>query len=141
MDNKTKTANLARGFQMATNLFANPTVNLEKVNPKDLAASVAELAGFLYQEQNVLFEGEDLGTAPAPAAKKPGGGWTGGSSSNGGDGPTEKQLGFAGQLVHAIQELKGEPEFDVSDIKGLATKGEASDAISALIEQRDSLQA
>ena len=127
---------------MASNLFTNPTVNLAEASLKDVAASVAELAGFLYEEQNVLFEGEDLATAPPPPAKSKsgGGGWSGGSSSSSGDGPTEKQLGFAGTLVHAIQELKGEPEFDVSDIKGLATKGEASDAISALIEQRDGLQ-
>ena len=118
---------------MAATIVAN--LDLTKSEPKDVAATVGELAAALYQEQNALFDGENLkAETPAPAAKSSGGGWGGKSSGGGGsDGPTEKQVGFASKLIADILEGGGTPELDISDFKGLSSVKEASEAIEKLI--------
>ena len=132
MDDRTKASNLVRGFNMAATIVAQ--LDLTKSEPKDVAATVGELAAALYQEQNSLFDGENLKTdTPAPAAKSSGGGWSGKSSSGGGDGPTDKQVGFASKLIADILEGGGTPETDLSDFKGLGSVGDASAAIENLI--------
>jgi len=133
MDDRTKASNLVRGFNMAATIVAN--LDLTKSEPKDVAATVGELAAALYQEQNALFDGENLkADTPAPA-KSGGGGWSGKSSSGGGggDGPTDKQIGFASKLIADILEGGGTPEVDLSDFKGLGSVGDASAAIEKLI--------
>ena len=139
MDDRTKASNLIRGFNMAATIVAN--LDLTKSEPKDVAATVGELAAALYQEQNALFDGENLKTEPAPAAAKTsgGGGWGGSKSSGGGggDGPTEKQVGFASKLIADILE-NGDgapPVVDLSDFKGLSSVKDGSEAIERLIEQ------
>ena len=140
LDNRTKASNLVRSFNLAGAIVA-ASPGAQEADVPAVAAAVGELASALYAEQNALFEAEDLTTeAPAPAAKSSGGGWTGGGgSSSSGDGATDKQIGFAGRLIAEIQEAGGTPDVDIDDVKGLS-KGDASDAISALKEKADALK-
>ena len=137
MNNKTKAGNLTRAFNMAATLFTNPTIDLSDGAPADIAGSLGELAAALYSEQNALFEGEDLETVEAAPAKKSGG-WSGGGGGGGGS-ASDKQVNFAQTLITEIQGLEGNPDVDIADVKGM-TVGDASDAITKLIEQRDALQ-
>ena len=136
MNNKTKAGNLTRAFNMAATLFTNPTIDLSDGAPADIAGSLGELAAALYSEQNALFEGEDLETVEAAPAKKSGG-WSGGGGGSGS--ASDKQVNFAQTLITEIQGLEGNPDVDIADVKGM-TVGDASDAITKLIEQRDALQ-
>ena len=137
LDNRTKSGNLVRAFNIAGAIVANSPAVADADVPA-VAAAVGELASALYAEQNALFEGESL-AAEAPAAKSGGGGgWSGGSSSSG-DGATDKQVSFAGRLIAEILEAGGTPDVDIDDVKGLS-KGDASTAISALKEKADDLK-
>jgi hypothetical protein len=164
MDNRTKASNLVRAFNLAGEIVARSAATAEADIPA-VSQTVGELAAAIYQEQNALFEGEELtaeapassmsrvaaqrrgeivarsaATAEAPAAKTGGGGWTGSSGgSSTGDGATDKQIGFAGRLIAEIQEAGGTPDVDIDDVKGLS-KSDASDAISKLKEKADDLK-
>ena len=140
LDNKTKSSNLVRAFNLAGAIVA-ASPGAQEADVPAVAAAVGELAAALYQEQNALFEGEELKVdAPAPAAKSRGGGWSGGGgSSSSGDGATDKQIGYAGKLIAEIQEAGGTPDVDIDDVKGLS-KGDASDAIGRLKEKADDLK-
>ena len=139
LDNRTKSSNLVRAFNLAGAIVAASPGAAEADVPA-VAAAVGELASALYAEQNALFEAEELvADTPTPAAKSSGGGWTGGGSSSSGDGATDKQIGFAGKLIAEILEAGGTPDVDIDDVKGLS-KGDASKAISALKEKADELK-
>ena len=139
LDNRTKSSNLVRAFNLAGAIVAASPGAAEADVPA-VAAAVGELASALYAEQNALFEAEELvADTPAPAAKSSGGGWSGGGSSSSGDGATDKQIGFAGKLIAEILEAGGTPDVDIDDVKGLS-KGDASKAISALKEKADELK-
>lgn len=137
MDNRTKSSNLVRAFNLAGAIVAN-SPGAQEADVPAVAAAVGELAAAIYQEQNALFEGESL-AAEAPAAKSSGGGWSGGGSSSSGGGATDKQIGYAGKLIAEIQDAGGTPDVDIDDMKELS-KSDASDAIGKLKDKADSLK-
>ena len=139
MDNRTKSSNLVRAFNIAGQIVAN-SPDAAAADVPAVAAAVGELAAAIYQEQNALFEGEGLQNEPAAKTSSGGGGWSGGGSSgSSGDGATDKQVGYAGKLIAEIQEAGGTPDVDIDDVKGLS-KGDASDAIGKLKENADDLK-
>lgn len=76
--------------------------------------------------------GNSSGGAPRNNAR-------GGSSGGGSGKASQKQVSFAGDLVEAIEDEDGDPVYSVKDVKKMSI-GDAKEAITELIEQRDDLQ-